>query len=179
MVTHQWKCLGFRYYPTHAHTRAHRYSHTLTHSHTCTHSHVLHTHTLAHTFIHLHIRVRSHSVSHSHSHTITRSQSHTHSHTHTPPFPAHGGLCHRDRARRWGWLAAPIVCGRTKRLSPRGGHLLLCRVDPKPRPVTGRPAGAGHLGKPPCRSLPCIVQVHPWSPCPGNLCRCPADMGQA
>lgn len=179
MVTHQWKCLGFRYYPTHAHTHAHRYSHTLTHSHTCTHSHVLHTHTLAHTFIHLRIRVRSHSVSHSQSHTITRSHSHTHSHTHTPPFPAHGGLCHRDRARRWGWLAAPIVCGRTKRLSPRGGHLLLCRVDPKPRPVTGRPAGAGHLGKPPCRSLPCIVQVHPWSPCPGNLCRCPADMGQA
>lgn len=98
MVTHQWKCLGFRYYPTHAHTHAHRYSHTLTHSHTCTHSHVLHTHTLAHTFIHLHIRVRSHSVSHSHSHTITRSQSHTFtfnhmlSHTHTlthahPAFP--------------------------------------------------------------------------------------------
>lgn len=156
-------------------------SHTRTQiqSHTHTFTHVLHTHTLAHTFIHLRIRVRSHSVSHSQSHTITRSHSHTHSHTHTPPFPAHGGLCHRDRARRWGWLAAPIVCGRTKRLSPRGGHLLLCRVDPKPRPVTGRPAGAGHLGKPPCRSLPCIVQVHPWSPCPGNLCRCPADMGQA
>lgn len=189
MVTHQWKCLGFRYYPTHAHTRAHRYSHTLTHSHTCTHSHVLHTHTLAHTFIHLHIRVRSqshtrihtqaHAHSHTHSHSITCSHTLTHSHTHTPPFPAHGGLCHRDRARRWGWLAAPIVCGGTKRLSRRGGHLLLCRVDPKPRPVTGRPAGAGHLGKPPCRSLPCIVQVHPWSPCPGNLCRCPADMGQA
>lgn len=162
---------------SHTHTFAH--VHTLTraaHSHACTHIH-----TLAHSCS----LTLSLTLAFTHNHTLTVThihiQSHalTHSHTHTPPFPAHGGLCHRDRARRWGWLAAPIVCGRTKRLSPRGGHLLLCRVDPKPRPVTGRPAGAGHLGKPPCRSLPCIVQVHPWSPCPGNLCRCPADMGQA
>lgn len=159
-------------------TRSHTRTQIQSHTHTFTHMHT-HSYTCAFVFAHTQSHTRSHTQSHAHSHThshsITCSHTLTHSHTHTPPFPAHGGLCHRDRARRWGWLAAPIVCGGTKRLSPT----LLCRMDPKPRPVTGRPAGAGHLGKPPCRSLPCIVQVHPWSPCPGNLCRCPADMGQA